>query len=247
MAAVATATRTCPAWCDTHVDETNVCLGANVTVDVTDREPYMAKSLSVGLAQCPGDVLTVGLAINYVGPHEVTVAAAKAFALAILAQVEAAEAAAVALVPGPRGSAKTDSATTVPNVISVCGGKVHYGHGELLDEAFPLCRTGEMTNSGTKYFETTLEVTCANCLQRGLLTTQNDTEASAPSYAQTVTALAREYRAAKVNGRIPQASHQGIVDRLVTAAAVAGVAEGDALDDLFDEVAAPPVQSGGAK
>ncbi len=101
--AIANATRTCPAWCVRHDPDGDVCLGAIVTVDVTDRQPYMAHALSVGLGSCPEDGLTVGLAIDHVGPNEVTVAAAKAFAFAILAQVEMAEAGAVT-IPGPRTS-----------------------------------------------------------------------------------------------------------------------------------------------
>lgn len=96
--------RTCPIWCDRHDPDGDVCLGAIVTVDVTDVadwQPYMANALSVGLGSCPEDGLTVGLAINHVGPYEVTVAAARQFALAILAECERAEA---PLIPGPRAS-----------------------------------------------------------------------------------------------------------------------------------------------
>lgn len=95
-----------PAWCATHVDETNVCLGAITTVDVTEDpgwSPIMANALSVSLSQSDEDGLTVDLAIDHTGPNEVTVAAARQFALAILAQCERAG---VQLVPGPRASAE---------------------------------------------------------------------------------------------------------------------------------------------
>lgn len=95
-----------PAWCATHIDETNVCLGADVTIDVTDDSgwlPFMAKALSVSLGQCPEDGLTVSLAINHSGPNEVPVSVARQYALAILAQVERVEA---PLIPGPRASAE---------------------------------------------------------------------------------------------------------------------------------------------
>ena len=53
------------------------------------------------------------------------------------------------------------------NVISVLGGKVHKRMPELGDHFFPWCRTGSMTNSGTKYRGTDAEVTCSNCLAIG--------------------------------------------------------------------------------
>lgn len=96
--------RTCPAWCNTHDAENDVCLGATVTVDVTGDagwQPFMANALSVGLGQCPEDGLSVGLAINHTGPYEVPVAVARQYALAILAQCERVEA---PLIPGPRAS-----------------------------------------------------------------------------------------------------------------------------------------------
>lgn len=101
--AIANASHTCPAWCAIHDDDNGVCLGALVTVndDAEQRAPYKAHALSVGLAQCDEDGLTVGLSIDYVGPNEVTVAAARQFALAILAQCERVEA---PLIPGPRVS-----------------------------------------------------------------------------------------------------------------------------------------------
>lgn len=96
--------RTCPAWCAKHDPDGDVCLGATVTVDVTDAAdflPFMANALSVGLGQCPEDGLSVGLAINHVGPYEVPVSVARQYALAILAQCERVEA---PLIPGPRAS-----------------------------------------------------------------------------------------------------------------------------------------------
>jgi hypothetical protein len=50
------------------------------------------------------------------------------------------------------------------NVVSVLGGKVHKRMPELGDYFFPLCRTGSMTNQGTKYRGTEAEVTCTVCL-----------------------------------------------------------------------------------
>lgn len=102
-AAVATAPRTCPAWCVLHDPESDVCLGTNVTVEVTDDptwQPFMAHALSVGLG-LSSDGLSVGLAIDHVGPNEVPVEAARRYAEAILEQCRQAEA---SLIPGPRAS-----------------------------------------------------------------------------------------------------------------------------------------------
>lgn len=102
--------RTCPAWCATHVDETDVCLGATVTIDVTDAsdwQPTMANALSVSLSQCPEDGLTVDLSIDFRGPNEVPVHVARQYALAILAQCERT---AAPLIPGPRASTEGGAA-----------------------------------------------------------------------------------------------------------------------------------------
>lgn len=50
------------------------------------------------------------------------------------------------------------------HVVSYLGGKVHLG-SPLLEDAFPLCRTGAMTNSGTRYRHTDQPVDCANCCE----------------------------------------------------------------------------------
>jgi hypothetical protein len=93
----------CPAWCTQHHTDGDVHLGSTVTVtdDAGQRAPYMAHALSVSLGRCPEDGLTVGLSIDHVGPNEVTVAAARRYAEAILEQCRQAEA---ALIPGPRTS-----------------------------------------------------------------------------------------------------------------------------------------------
>jgi hypothetical protein len=49
------------------------------------------------------------------------------------------------------------------NVVSVRGGKVHFRAQYLGDHVFPACRTGAMTNSGTKYTTTALPVDCKTC------------------------------------------------------------------------------------
>lgn len=66
---------------------------------------------------------------------------------------------------------------SVSNVISVLGGEVHYGHpyGALINDGdpWPRCRTGDMTNSGTRYRNTDKPfVTCANCQQQERLREQ---------------------------------------------------------------------------
>ncbi|MEY9909745.1 hypothetical protein ABIA35_005988 [Catenulispora sp. MAP12-49] len=102
--AIANAARSCPAWCATHVDETDVCLSANVTVDATDADgwqPWMAKALSVMLGAAPDEGVSISLAVNHTGPYDVPVTVARQYALAILAQCERAG---VPLVPGPRAS-----------------------------------------------------------------------------------------------------------------------------------------------
>lgn len=171
-------THSCPAWCIGHDDDRDdslrVCLGEQVTVqdDTELRAPYKAHALSVGLGLCDEDGLTVGLAVDYVGPNEVSLGAAKAFALAILAEVEKAEAC-LGTIPGPRTSIEK-----------------------------PL-----------------------------------------PSYAQTVTRLAREYR-----GKLDSSeARNALLDELFTAAGAAGISVPDALDDLFDEINAEPVQNDGAQ
>lgn len=67
------------------------------------------------------------------------------------------------------------------NVISVLGGKVHkrapFGDGGP-EDFFPLCRTGSMTNRGTKYRGTDAEVTCSVCL--GYDAPQPEVKESAP-------------------------------------------------------------------
>lgn len=109
--AIANASRTCPGWCIGHDDDPDyslhVCLGEQVTIqdDAELRAPYKAHALSVGLGLCDEDGLTVGLAIDYIGPSEVSLAAAKAFALAILAEVEKAETSFGTAIPGPRRAA----------------------------------------------------------------------------------------------------------------------------------------------
>ncbi|MFD7257810.1 hypothetical protein [Streptomyces sp. NPDC059874] len=49
------------------------------------------------------------------------------------------------------------------NVVSVRGGKVHTATPDHGDHPFPLCRTGDMTNSGTKYRTTAAPVDCKTC------------------------------------------------------------------------------------
>ncbi len=70
------------------------------------------------------------------------------------------------------------------NVISVLGGKVHTRQTAFDDGGpefhFPLCRTGSMTNRGTKYRATDAEVTCEMCLSFGTPQTEEKPEAPAP-------------------------------------------------------------------
>ncbi|WP_328950464.1 hypothetical protein OG778_23845 [Streptomyces sp. NBC_00184] len=49
------------------------------------------------------------------------------------------------------------------NVVSVRGGKTHLRAQYLGDHVFPACRTGAMTNSGTKYRTTDAPVDCKTC------------------------------------------------------------------------------------
>jgi hypothetical protein len=64
----------------------------------------------------------------------------------------------------------------------------------------------------------------------------------APSYAQTVTRLAQEYRSYSTAGElIPPADYVGIVNRLHAAADAAGIDRPIAARDLFDEINAEPV------
>ncbi|MEU9975070.1 hypothetical protein [Streptomyces sp. NPDC051014] len=70
------------------------------------------------------------------------------------------------------------------NVISVLGGKVHKRQTAFDDGGpefhFPLCRTGSMTNRGTKYRPTEAEVTCTLCLSYGTPQVEEAPEAPAP-------------------------------------------------------------------
>lgn len=65
-----------------------------------------------------------------------------------------------------------------------------------------------------------------------------------PSYAQTVTRLAREYRSYGDAGQvIPADEYVGIANRLYAAADKAGIDRSDAARDLFDEINAEPVEA----
>lgn len=88
---------------------------------------------------------------------------------------------------------------------------------------------------------------CANpdCTQEknhpGLCTGNN---ANVPTYAMTITHLAREYRSYGDAGElIPADEYVGIVNRLHAAADRAGIDRPDAARDLFDEINAEPVEA----
>lgn len=67
---------------------------------------------------------------------------------------------------------------------------------------------------------------------------------SEPTYAQTVTRLAREYRSyADAGHLIPADKYVGIVNRLHAAADRARIDRVTAARDLFDEVNAEPVKA----
>jgi hypothetical protein len=67
---------------------------------------------------------------------------------------------------------------------------------------------------------------------------------SEPTYAQTVTRLAREYRSWHEAGEvIPPAEYVQIVNRLHAAADKAGIDRHIAARDLFDEINAEPVKA----
>ena len=71
---------------------------------------------------------------------------------------------------------------SVSNVISVLGGEVHYGHpyAALINagEPWPRCRTGDMTNSGTRYCNTNLPlVSCAKCTKQERLRNERANDA----------------------------------------------------------------------
>jgi hypothetical protein len=55
---------------------------------------------------------------------------------------------------------------TTKNVTAMNGGKVHHPHAFVAShgEPFPGCRTGSMTNQGTRYRFTDQPVDCQNCL-----------------------------------------------------------------------------------
>lgn len=67
---------------------------------------------------------------------------------------------------------------------------------------------------------------------------------SEPTYAQTVTRLAREYRSYADAGKlIPAVEYVGIADRLHAAADAAGIDRPIAGRDLTDEINAEPVKA----
>jgi len=69
-----------------------------------------------------------------------------------------------------------------------------------------------------------------------------DCNGTAPTYAQTVTRLAREYRSySDVGEPIPPADYVQIVDRLHAAADLAGIDRPEAARDLVEEINAEPV------
>ena len=59
---------------------------------------------------------------------------------------------------------------------------------------------------------------------------------SEPTYAQTVTHLAREYGPAYKNGTITRDDIETMTGRLMDAAYPAGISAADATADLFDEI-----------
>jgi hypothetical protein len=65
--------------------------------------------------------------------------------------------------------------------------------------------------------------------------------ATAPSYAQTVTRLAREYQRLVDNGEAPPVAYFQLTDRLHAAAAGAGIDRMTSVRDLKDEIEAGPV------
>jgi len=65
---------------------------------------------------------------------------------------------------------------------------------------------------------------------------------SEPTYAQTVTRLAREWRSCRPVGKpVPASDCTRIVSQLHAAADVIGISHSDAARDLFDEIHAEPV------
>jgi hypothetical protein len=57
-----------------------------------------------------------------------------------------------------------------------------------------------------------------------------------PTYAQTVTRLAREWNAAAVDGRVSKQVSASVFRRPEDAAEHAGISQDDATDDLYDEI-----------
>lgn len=59
------------------------------------------------------------------------------------------------------------TADDADNVVSTKGGETHLRMPGTGDRFFPLCRTGNMTNRGTKYRHTGSAITCATCISYG--------------------------------------------------------------------------------
>lgn len=59
---------------------------------------------------------------------------------------------------------------------------------------------------------------------------------SEPTYAQTVTRLAREWNASAMDGRVSKPVAASTFKRLEDAAEAVGISQDDATDDLYDEI-----------
>lgn len=59
---------------------------------------------------------------------------------------------------------------------------------------------------------------------------------SEPTYAQTVTRLAREWNASAVDGRVTKQVFASTFCQLEDAAKAVGISQDDATDDLYDEI-----------
>lgn len=66
---------------------------------------------------------------------------------------------------------------------------------------------------------------------------------SEPTYAQTVTRLAREYGPKYKDGTITRDDLEVVTDQLVSAAYAVGISAADANADFFDEVDAGPIEA----
>jgi hypothetical protein len=104
--AIANASRTCPAWCNIHDTDGDVCLGAVASLDFRspDRAPGLTAWAEAALGYSPDEGTDVSVSFPNLGSAYMTVDDAEQLANMLRDLVASARSGASAIVPGPRTS-----------------------------------------------------------------------------------------------------------------------------------------------